>query len=115
MESRFAPDDLDASKWENIEPFLDNLKQRKINSANCIEDLIRDESQLSEIISETRARTYINMTSQTDNQEYQKRQPGCLVDRVAQGVESLVAPLWMKVPALLSDHRLQTIRPHLPK
>jgi len=72
MESRFAPDDLDASKWENIEPFLDNLKQRKINSANCIEDLIRDESQLSEIISETRARTYINMTSQTDNQEYQK-------------------------------------------
>ena len=52
MESRFAPDDLDASKWENIEPFLDNLKQRKINSANCIEDLIRDESQLSEIISE---------------------------------------------------------------
>ena len=72
MESRFAPDDLDASKWENIEPFLDNLIQRKINSANCIEDLIRDESQLSEIISETRARTYINMTSQTDNQEYQK-------------------------------------------
>ena len=72
MESRFAPDDLDASKWENIEPFFDNLKQRKINSANCIEDLIHDESQLSEIISETRARTYINMTSQTDNQEYQK-------------------------------------------
>ena len=72
MESRFAPDDLDASKWENIEPFLDNLIQRKINSSNCIEGLIRDESQLSEIISETRARTYINMTSQTDNQEYQK-------------------------------------------
>ncbi|MFL2958169.1 MAG: M3 family oligoendopeptidase [Candidatus Thalassarchaeaceae archaeon] len=72
MESRFAPDDLDASKWENIEPFLDNLKQRKISSANCIEDLISDESQLSEIISETRARTYINMTSQTDNEEYQK-------------------------------------------
>ena len=72
MESRFAPDGLDASKWENIAPFLDNLKQRRINSTNCIEDLIRDESQLSEIISETRARAYINMTSQTDNQEYQK-------------------------------------------
>ncbi len=72
MESRFAPNDLDASKWENIEPFLNSLKQRRINSTNCIEDLIRDESQLSEIISETRAKAYINMTSQTDNQEYQK-------------------------------------------
>tara|TARA_B100001109_G_C18852639_1_gene470072 strand:- start:409 stop:2121 length:1713 start_codon:yes stop_codon:yes gene_type:complete len=72
MKSRFAPDDLDASKWENIRPFLDNLKQRKINSTNCIEELIRDESQLSEIISENRARAYINMTSQTDNKEYQK-------------------------------------------
>jgi oligoendopeptidase F len=72
MESRFVPDDLDASKWANIEPFLNSLKQRSINSTNCIEDLIRDESQLSEIISETRARAYINMTSQTDNEEYQK-------------------------------------------
>ena len=72
MESRFAPNDLDASKWENIEPFLNSLKQRRINSTNCIEDLIRDESQLSEIVSETRAKAYINMTSQTDNQEYQK-------------------------------------------
>lgn len=72
MESKFVQDDLDASKWENIEPFLDNLKQRRIKSANCIEDLILDESQLSEIISEARAKAYINMTSQTDNQEYQK-------------------------------------------
>jgi len=72
MESKFVQDDLDASKWENIEPFLDSLKQRRIKSANCIEDLILDESQLSEIISEARAKAYINMTSQTDNQEYQK-------------------------------------------
>jgi len=72
MALRFAPDDLDASKWENIEPYLINLKEREINSADCIIDLIQDESQLTEIISETRARTYINMTSQTDNQEYQK-------------------------------------------
>ena len=72
MALRFSPDDLDASKWENIEPYLINLKEREINSADCIIDLIQDESQLTEIISETRARTYINMTSQTDNQEYQK-------------------------------------------
>ncbi len=72
MDINFNLNDIDASKWENIEPYLINLKDREIKSSQCIENLIHDESRLSEIISETRARAYINMTCQTDNQEYQK-------------------------------------------
>ena len=72
MDTNFNLNDVDASKWENIEPYLINLKDREIKSSQCIENLIHDESRLSEIISETRARAYINMTCQTDNQEYQK-------------------------------------------
>ena len=72
MDINFNLNDVDASKWENIEPYLINLKDREIKSSQCIENLIHDESRLSEIISETRARAYINMTCQTDNQEYQK-------------------------------------------
>ena len=72
MDINFNLIDVDASKWENIEPYLINLKDREIKSSQCIENLIHDESRLSEIISETRARAYINMTCQTDNQEYQK-------------------------------------------
>ena len=72
MDTNFNLNDVDASKWENIEPYLINLKDREIKSSQCIENLIHDESRLSEIISETRARAYINMTCQTDNKEYQK-------------------------------------------
>ncbi|MAV60666.1 MAG: hypothetical protein CND89_03615 [Marine Group II euryarchaeote MED-G38] len=72
MSINFNLNDVNASKWESIEPYLINLKDREIKSSECIENLIHDESQLSEIISETRARAYINMTCQTDNQIYQK-------------------------------------------
>ena len=72
MKKQFVPDDLDASEWNNLEPYFDDLKSRELNCSSCLEDLIRDESQLSEIISETRARTYINMTCQTDDELRQK-------------------------------------------
>ena len=68
----FVPDDLDGSSWIQIEPYMNDLKDRVLSCSNCLETFIHDRSALSEIISETRARLYINMTCHTDDEKIQK-------------------------------------------
>ncbi|MED5257780.1 MAG: M3 family oligoendopeptidase, partial [Candidatus Thermoplasmatota archaeon] len=68
----FVPKDLDGSSWESIEPFMKDLRDRKLSCSNCLEAFIADRSSLSEVISEARARLYIDMTCHTDDEEIQK-------------------------------------------
>ena len=68
----FVPKDLDGSSWESIEPFMNDLRDRKLSCSNCLETFIADRSSLSEVISEARARLYIDMTCHTDDEEIQK-------------------------------------------
>ena len=68
----FVPKDLDGSSWESIEPFMNDLRDRKLSCSNCLETFISDRSSLSEVISEARARLYIDMTCHTDDEEIQK-------------------------------------------
>ena len=68
----FVPKDLDGSSWESIEPFMNDLRDRKLSCSNCLEAFIADRSSLSEVISEARARLYIDMTCHTDDEEIQK-------------------------------------------
>ena len=65
----FIPDDFDASKWENIEPYVNDLLERKLSCSDCLEGLISDSSNLAEHISETGALLYINMTCDTEDEE----------------------------------------------
>ena len=64
----FIPEDFDASSWENIEPYVDDLIQRNLSCSSCLEKLISDSSNLAEHISETGALLYIGMTCDTENQ-----------------------------------------------
>ena len=68
----FVPDELDGSSWESIEPFMNDLRDRRLSCSNCLETFIADRSSLSEVISEARARLYIDMTCHTDDEEIQK-------------------------------------------
>ena len=68
----FVPDDLDGSSWEFIEPYMNDLRDRKLSCSTCLETFIADRSSLSEVISEARARLYIDMTCHTDDEEIQK-------------------------------------------
>ena len=63
----FIPEDFDASSWENIEPYVDDLIQRNLSCSSCLEKLISDSSNLAEHISETGALLYIGMTCDTEN------------------------------------------------
>ena len=64
----FIPEDFDASSWENIEPYVDDLIQRNLSCSSCLEKLISDSSNLAEHISETGALLYIGMTCDTENE-----------------------------------------------
>jgi len=68
----FVPDDFDASLWENIEPFVDDLLSRTLTCSGCLEKLIADSSNLAEHISETGALLYIAMTCDTENEKKKK-------------------------------------------
>ena len=66
---KFVSDDFDASSWENIEPYVDDLLNRELTSSDCLETLILDSSNLAEYISETGALLYIGMTCDTEDKE----------------------------------------------
>ena len=68
----FVPEDLDGASWECIEPYMNDQRDRKLSCSNCLESYIKDRSSLSEVISEARARLYIDMTCHTDDEEIQK-------------------------------------------
>ena len=65
----FVPDDFDASKWENIEPYVNDLLSRELTCSSCLEEAISDSSNLAEHISETGALLYIGMTCDTENEK----------------------------------------------
>ena len=65
----FVPDDFDASKWENIEPYVNDLLSRKLTCSSCLEKAISDSSNLAEHISETGALLYIGMTCDTEDEK----------------------------------------------
>ena len=69
MGNDFVPDDLDASKWENLEPLTRDLLDRKLSCSGCLENLISDSSKLAEHVSETGALLYIGMTCDTESEE----------------------------------------------
>ena len=65
----FIDGDFDATKWENIEPYANNLLERKLTCSGCLESLIKDTSTLAEHISEAGALLYIGMTCDTESEE----------------------------------------------
>lgn len=69
MSSGFVPEDLDATKWENLEVFVNDLLERELNCSGCLENLISDSSELAEHISEAGALLYIGMTCETESEE----------------------------------------------
>jgi oligoendopeptidase F len=68
LAGQFVPDDLDATHWENIEPFANDLLERELNCSSCLGELIGDASHLAEHISEAGALLYIGMTCDTESE-----------------------------------------------
>jgi oligoendopeptidase F len=63
--SPFLPADLDASKWEQVEPIARALLGREIADADALDAWLVDRSALDAACSEAAAHLYINMTCDT--------------------------------------------------
>lgn len=63
----FVPADLDAARWERIEPLVGSLLSRPVASAAELERWLIDRSELDAACSEARANLYITMTCRTDD------------------------------------------------
>ncbi len=67
--SNFVPVELDASKWENLQPLYQGLIDRELKCNGCLEALLLDRSELDAAASEAYANLYINMTCHTDDEQ----------------------------------------------
>ncbi len=65
----FVPDELNATSWEQLEPLYDDLVHRSLNTVDELEDLIKDESELREWVSEAGSRLYVAMTCSTEDDD----------------------------------------------
>ena len=65
---KYIPTDLEM-KWEVLEPIFIELRDREINSADQLEQWLRDRSELEAAIEEDFAWRYIRMTCDTTNEE----------------------------------------------
>ncbi|WP_240773200.1 M3 family oligoendopeptidase [Pontibacter sp. SGAir0037] len=65
-------EDFAVEKWETIQPYLDELKTRQINSVEELEKWMSDRSELESVLSEDLGWRYIRMTCDTQNEDSTK-------------------------------------------
>jgi oligoendopeptidase F len=67
--TEFVPQDLDATRWSNLEPLYEALLDRELACENCLEQLLLDRSELDAAAQEAHAKLYIAMTRHTDDEQ----------------------------------------------
>lgn len=65
----FVPLTFDGTDWTTVEPYLNQLLEREVGSAEDFEKWLLDRSELEAAISESVANTYIDMTCDTGDEE----------------------------------------------
>jgi oligoendopeptidase F len=66
---KYIPADFKISDWKSLQPFYEELKNRKIGSAADLEKLIANISELDAVVSEDAGWRYIRMTCDTANEK----------------------------------------------
>lgn len=65
----FLPADFTVTDWKSLEPYFNDLLERKINSREDLEKWLMDSSELEAIVSEDANWRQIRMTCDTENKE----------------------------------------------
>lgn len=72
MNRHYLSEDFRVSNWERLQPILEELKNRKINSVEELKQWMKDHSEVEAILNEDGAWRYIKMTCNTQNEELQE-------------------------------------------
>ncbi len=71
--SNFIPTDLTINSWDDLKPYFDTLINCDAADSEALSELIVHYSEALSVFHEQNAWSYINMSRETDNQEYLKR------------------------------------------
>jgi oligoendopeptidase F len=87
-ERKFIPENFSVTTWGGLEPFFNDLMERKLTSEDDLRKWFRDRSELEAAISEDLAWRYIKMTCYTDNEAYARHYEDFVVN-----IQPKIAPV----------------------
>ncbi len=87
-ERKYISADFTFSNWESVQDYYNELLNRHVSSAEDLNTLILDKSELDSIVDEEFRKRYVLCTVETSNQEYAKNLEFMYVE---------VLPLWMPI------------------
>ena len=67
MMTDFVPADIDATNWDNLQPYYQQLLDREFKCSGCLEQFLLDRSELDAAASEAGSNLYITMTCNTED------------------------------------------------
>jgi oligoendopeptidase F len=72
LQRHLLPENFVVNNWETLEPFFKELAERNINSADALEQWLKDISELEAVVSEDVCWRQIKMTCDTENKELEE-------------------------------------------
>lgn len=72
IKREFLPEDFKLTDWASLEPYLEDLKNRQLNSREELQKWMKDMSEVEAVIGEDAAWRQIKMTLDTTNKEYEE-------------------------------------------
>ena len=69
MMTDFIPADIDATTWENLQPYYQQLLGREFKCSGCLEQFLLDRSELDAAAEEAGSNLYIAMTCNTEDED----------------------------------------------
>ena len=95
----YLPQDFKITTWEELEPYLKELKDRKIANVEELAQWMKDRSEVESVLSEDMAWRYIKMTCDTSNEKLTKS-----YQDFVQNISPKVAPLDNELNLKLYNH-----------
>ncbi|CAG5077037.1 M3 family oligoendopeptidase [Parvicella tangerina] len=68
----FVPEDINWNNWDEVEPLLEDLLNRKLDSMDSLKKWLQDRSEMEAVVAEDVGRRYIKMTVDTSDEEAAK-------------------------------------------
>ncbi len=72
LSRHYLPEDFKVTDWENLQPFVEELLNREINSVPDFEQWLKDMSEVEAVVGEDAAWRQIRMTCDTENKELEE-------------------------------------------
>lgn len=101
MMTDFVPADIDATKWDTLQPYYQQLQDRVFKCSGCIQQFLLDRSELDAAAAEAGSNLYIAMTCNTEDEEAKKAFL-CFVEEVEPELKKIGFELNKKV--VQSEH-----------